>query len=160
MTKVKIWKKDIVIPTYEIGEYSKIPMFLDKRVYQGSSGKVYPHPVCESVSDEKKDKTYTAVFLENKYLLVMVLPEIGGKIHRILDKTNNYDAVYYNEVIKPALVGLAGPWVSGGIEFNWPQHHRPSTFDPIDYTLQENPDGSATIFVSEIEKMHRKKGMA
>ena len=141
-------------------EYSKIPMFLDKRVYQGSSGKVYPHPVCESVSDEKKDKTYTAVFLENKYLLVMVLPEIGGKIHRILDKTNNYDAVYYNEVIKPALVGLAGPWVSGGIEFNWPQHHRPSTFDPIDYTLQENPDGSATIFVSEIEKMHRTKGMA
>jgi tetratricopeptide (TPR) repeat protein len=160
MDKVKVWTEDVNIPTYETGEYSKIPMFLDKRVYQGSSGKVYPHPVCESVSDEKKDKTYTAVFLENKYLLVMVLPEIGGKIHRILDKTNNYDAVYYNEVIKPALVGLAGPWVSGGIEFNWPQHHRPSTFDPIDYTLQENPDGSATIFVSEIEKMHRTKGMA
>lgn len=160
MDKVKIWIEDITIPTYEIGEYSKIPMFLEKRVYQGSSGRVYPHPVCESVSDEKIDKTYTAVYLENEYLLIMVLPEIGGKIQRILDKTNNYDAVYYNEVIKPALVGLAGPWVSGGIEFNWPQHHRPSTFDPIDYTIAENADGSATIFVSEIEKMHRTKGMA
>ena len=160
MDKVKVWVEDVVIPTYEIGEYSKIPMFLDKRVYQGSSGRVYPHPVCESVSDEKKDKTYTAVYLENEYLFVMVLPEIGGKIQRILDKTNKYDAVYYNEVIKPALVGLAGPWVSGGIEFNWPQHHRPSTFDPVDYTIQENADGSATIFVSEIEKMHRTKGMA
>lgn len=160
MQKVKIWTEDITIPTYEIGEYSKIPMFLEKRVYQGSSGRVYPHPVCESVSNEKTDKTYTAVYIENEYLLVMVLPEIGGKIQRILDKTNNYDAVYYNEVIKPALVGLAGPWVSGGIEFNWPQHHRPSTFDPVDYTIQENPDGSATIFVSEIEKMHRTKGMA
>lgn len=160
MDKVKIWVKDVTIPTYEIGEYSKIPMFLEKRVYQGSSGRVYPHPVCESVSDVKTDKTYTAVYLENEYLLVMVLPEIGGKIQRILDKTNNYDAVYYNEVIKPALVGLAGPWVSGGIEFNWPQHHRPSTFDSVDYTIRENEDGSATILVSEIEKMHRTKGMA
>lgn len=160
MIKTKVWTEDVTIPTYETGEYSKIPMFLEKRVYQGSSGRVYPHPVCESISDEKVDKQYTAVFLENEYLLVMVLPEIGGKIHRILDKTNNYDAVYYNEVIKPALVGLAGPWVSGGIEFNWPQHHRPSTFDSVDYTVQENEDGSATILVSEIEKMHRMKGMA
>ncbi len=160
MEKVKIWTQDITIPTYEIGTYNKIPMFLEKRVYQGSSGRVYPHPVCESVSDTKTDKTYTAIYLENEYLLIMVLPEIGGKIQRILDKTNNYDAVYYNEVIKPALVGLAGPWVSGGIEFNWPQHHRPSTFDPIDYTIRENEDGSATILVSEIEKMHRTKGMA
>ncbi len=160
MNKVKIRREDVVIPTYEIGEYSKIPMFLEKRVYQGSSGRVYPHPVCENVSDKKTDKTYTAVYLENEYLLVMILPEIGGKIHRILDKTNNYDAVYHNEVIKPALVGLAGPWVSGGIEFNWPQHHRPSTFDPIDFTVKENVDGSATVFVSEIEKMHRTKGMA
>ena len=160
MDKVKIWVEDVTIPTYEIGEYSKIPMFLEKRVYQGSSGRVYPHPVCESVSDTKTDKTYTAVYMENEYLFVMVLPEIGGRIQRILDKTNNYDAVYYNEVIKPALVGLAGPWISGGIEFNWPQHHRPSTFDSVDYTIQENADGSATILVSEIEKMHRTKGMA
>ncbi|MCC8159727.1 MAG: DUF5107 domain-containing protein [Oscillospiraceae bacterium] len=160
MDKVKIWSEDVTIPTYEIGEYSKIPMFLEKRVYQGSSGRVYPHPVCESVSNEKTDRTYTAVYLENEYLLVMVLPEIGGKIQRILDKTNNYDAVYYNEVIKPALVGLAGPWVSGGIEFNWPQHHRPSTFDSVDYTIRQNADGSATILVSEIERMHRTKGMA
>ncbi len=160
MDKVKIWVDDITIPTYEAGEYSKIPMFLEKRVYQGSSGRVYPHPVCESVSDEKTDKTYTAVYMENEYLFVMVLPEIGGRIQRILDKTNNYDAVYYNEVIKPALVGLAGPWISGGIEFNWPQHHRPSTFDSVDYTIRENEDGSATILVSEIEKMHRTKGMA
>ena len=160
MDKVRVWREEVIIPTYETGKYSKLPMFLEKRVYQGSSGRVYPHPVCESVSDEKTDKKYTALFLENEYLLVMVLPEIGGKIHRILDKTNNYDAVYYNEVIKPALVGLAGPWVSGGIEFNWPQHHRPSTFDCVDCTYEENADGSASVIVSEVEKMHRTKGMA
>lgn len=160
MSKVILRQETVTIPTYEISEYDKNPMFLEKRVYQGSSGRVYPHPVCEGVSDVKTDKEYNAIFLENDYILVMILPEIGGKIQRLYDKTNGYDAVYYNEVIKPALVGLAGPWISGGIEFNWPQHHRPSTFDAVDYTIEENADGSVTVWVGETEKMFHTKGMA
>lgn len=160
MDKVILRQETVTIPTYEIAAYDKNPMFLEKRVYQGSSGRVYPHPVCEGVSDRKTDKEYNAIFLENDYILVMILPEIGGKIQRLYDKTNDYDAVYYNEVIKPALVGLAGPWVSGGIEFNWPQHHRPSTFDAVDYTIEENADGSVTVWVGETEKMFHTKGMA
>lgn len=160
MGEVMIRQERVTIPTYEISEYDKNPMFLEKRVYQGSSGRVYPHPVCEGVSDVKTDREYHAVFLENDYLLVMILPEIGGRIQRLYDKTNGYDAVYYNEVIKPALVGLAGPWISGGIEFNWPQHHRPSTFDPVDHTVVKNDDGSVTVWVGETEKMFHTKGMA
>ena len=99
MSEVIVSEKIVKIPTYEIGEYNKNPMFLEKRVYQGSSGRVYPHPVCESISDEKTEKEYTAVFLENDYISVMILPEIGGRIQRLYDKTNGYDAVYYNEVI-------------------------------------------------------------
>lgn len=160
MSKVIIRQETVKIPTYEIAAYDKNPMFLEKRVYQGSSGRVYPHPVCEGVSDVKTDKEYYAIFLENDFIEVMILPEIGGRIQRLYDKTNGYDAVYYNEVIKPALVGLAGPWISGGIEFNWPQHHRPSTFDPVDYTITENEDDSVTVWVGEIEKMFHTKGMA
>ena len=160
MSEVILRQEKVVIPTYELSEYDKNPMFLEKRVYQGSSGRVYPHPVCEGVSDVKTDKEYNAIYLENDYILVMILPEIGGKIHRLYDKTNGYDAVYYNEVIKPALVGLAGPWVSGGIEFNWPQHHRPSTFDSVDYTVERRGDGSVTVWVGETEKMFHTKGMA
>ena len=160
MAKVILRQEKVVIPTYQISDYDKNPMFLEKRVYQGSSGRVYPHPVCEGVSDVKTDKEYNAIFLENDYIEVMILPEIGGKIQRLYDKTNGYDAVYYNEVVKPALVGLAGPWISGGIEFNWPQHHRPSTFDPVDYTIRENKDGSVTVFVGETEKMFHQKSAA
>lgn len=160
MSKVILKQEKIVIPTYEISEYDKNPMFLEKRVYQGSSGRVYPHPVCEGVADVKTDKEYNAIFLENDYISVMILPEIGGRIQRLYDKTNGYDTVYYNEVIKPALVGLAGPWISGGIEFNWPQHHRPSTYDPVDYSIEENADGSVTVWVGETEKMFHTKGMA
>ena len=78
----KIWEEDVVIPTYEIGAPDKNPMFLEKRVYQGSSGKVYPYPTTEKISHEKKDKIWHAVYLENEYLKVMILPELGGRIQR------------------------------------------------------------------------------
>ena len=157
--EVRAWVAKEVIPTYRIGTPDKNPMFLEKRVYQGSSGVVYPHPVIDRITDEKYDQKYTAVFLENRYLKVMILPEIGGRVQMALDKTNSYHFVYYNRVIKPALVGLAGPWISGGIEFNWPQHHRPSTFDPLEWRIVSNPDGSQTVWCGEIESMFRTKGM-
>ena len=160
MNDVKVWTEDVVIPTYAIGKPEKNPMFLEKRVYQGSSGVVYPHPVVEKISDEKTDQTYQAVFLENAYIKMMVLPQLGGRIQMAYDKVKQRHFVYYNQVIKPALVGLTGPWISGGIEFNWPQHHRPSTFDAVDFTIEENADGSKTIWVNEVERMFRTKGMA
>ncbi len=157
MDTVKVWVETVTIPTYEIGAAEKNPIFLDKRVYQGSCGKVYPYPTVEKISDEKTDKDYTAVWLENEYIKVMVLPELGGRIQRAYDKTNGYDFVYYNEVIKPALVGLTGPWISGGIEFNWPQHHRPTTFLPVDYALEDNPDGSKSVLLHDVDQMYGTK---
>ncbi|MFA9389184.1 MAG: DUF5107 domain-containing protein [Prolixibacteraceae bacterium] len=157
---VKVWKEDVVIPTYEIGEPEKNPVFLEKRVYQGSSGVVYPYPVIEKIYDEKIDKIWKAIFLENEFLKIMILPELGGRVQMAFDKIKQRHFVYYNQVIKPALVGLAGPWISGGIEFNWPQHHRPSTYSPVDSSIQENSDGSVTVWCSEIERMFRTKGMA
>ncbi len=147
----------VMIPTYGVGKPDKNPMFLEKRVYQGSSGKVYPLPVIDKILDEKEDKPYTVVWLENDYIKVMVLPELGGRIQRAYDKTNGYDFVYYNEVIKPALVGLTGPWISGGIEFNWPQHHRPTTFSPVDFRTVENTDGSVSVELSEVDQMYGTK---
>lgn len=159
MDTAKVWAEKVTIPTYEIGTAEKNPIFLDKRVYQGSCGKVYPYPTVEKISDEKTDKEYTAVWLENEYLKVMVLPELGGRIQRAYDKTNGYDFVYYNEVIKPALVGLTGPWISGGIEFNWPQHHRPTTFLPVDYVLADNEDGSKSVLLHDVDQMYGTKGL-
>ena len=75
---VKAWRETVVIPTYEAGAPEKNPIFLEKRVYQGSSGVVYPYPVIESIADEKHDKEYQAVWLENEYIRVMVLPHDFG----------------------------------------------------------------------------------
>lgn len=160
MKLVKAWKERIIIPTYEVGEPEKYPIFLEKRVYQGSSGAVYPNPVIEKISDSKVDKEWEVVFLENNYLKIMIIPALGGRIQMAYDKVKERHFVYYNRVIKPALVGLTGPWISGGIEFNWPQHHRPSTYDSTDFSIEENTDGSKTVWVSEVERMFRTKGMA
>ena len=157
---VKAWREQVTIPTYTVGKPEKNPMFLEKRVYQGSSGVVYPYPVIETMSDEKVDQEYQAVWLENEYIKVMILPELGGRVQMAYDKVANRHFVYYNHVIKPALVGLLGPWISGGIEFNWPQHHRPSTFMPVDTCIEENADGSVSVWVSEMERMFHQKGMA
>ena len=155
---VRIWAEEVVIPTYLVGEPNRNPMFLEKRVYQGSSGRVYPYPVIDKICDEQAQEQHRVVFLENRYLKLMVMPSFGGRIQYAYDKTNGCPFIYHNHVIKPALVGLAGPWLSGGIEFNWPQHHRPGTYCPVDCTITDNPDGSRTLWLSEIEPMWHLKG--
>ena len=157
---IKAWREIVTIPTYEIGKAEKNPIFLEKRVYQGSSGVVYPYPVIESIANEPTPHDWNVVFLENEYIKVMVMPELGGRIQMAYDKIKQRHFVYYNHVIKPALVGLAGPWISGGIEFNWPQHHRPSTYSPVDCDIVENKDGSVTVWVNEMERMFHQKGAA
>ncbi|WP_058913218.1 DUF5107 domain-containing protein [Entomohabitans teleogrylli] len=154
MNKVNVWQEWVAIPAYETGPQDVHPMFLEHRVYQGSSGAVYPYGVTDTLTDSRVEKNWQAVWLENDYLKIMILPELGGRVHRAWDKVKQRDFVYHNDVIKPALVGLLGPWISGGIEFNWPQHHRPTTFMPVDFTLHESDDGSATVWVGETEPMH------
>jgi tetratricopeptide (TPR) repeat protein len=134
-------------------------MFLEKRVYQGSTGKVYPLPFYDRISEQKAHKNWDAVYLENEFISVMILPQIGGRIHAGTDKTNGYDFFYRQNVIKPALVGLAGPWISGGVEFNWPQHHRPATFMPVSVETEHHPDGSITVWCGDHDPMLRMKGM-
>jgi tetratricopeptide (TPR) repeat protein len=157
---VNIWQEPVIIPTYGVGKPDQNPMFFEKRVYQGSSGVVYPNPVIEKIYDEKYDQEYVGLYLENKYLKIMILPQLGGRVQMAYDKIKERHFIYYNRVIKPALVGLTGPWISGGIEFNWPQHHRPSTFELVDYEITENADGSKTVWVNEVERMFGTKGMA
>lgn len=153
-------KNSLTIPTYTPKAPIEIPMFFEKKPYQGASGRLYPLPYSDGISDEIKDVEYEAYTLENEYVQTTVLPSVGGKILSGYDKIGKYDFIYRNHVIKPALVGLAGPWVSGGIEFNWPQHHRPTTFMPLEADLEENEDGSKTVWTGEVDPFNRMKGMA
>lgn len=160
MNPVEAIREPLILPTYGLGKPEKNPLFFEKRVYQGSCGKVYPVPFIDKVFDTPEPMTYDSVRLENDYVRLVMLPEIGGRIFLGQDKANDdYDFFYRQDVIKPALVGLAGPWISGGVEFNWPQHHRPGTFMPTDVHLEESEDGSHTVWLSEHDPLNRMKGM-
>lgn len=154
---VKAWEEPLVIPAYRVEKPDPNPIFYTGRAYQGAKGAIYPYPLLDRLTDIREEKSYTAVYLENDHLKICVLPEIGGRLFSALDKTNNYDFFYRQHVIKPALIGMLGAWISGGVEWNFPHHHRATGFMPVDYTLSENPDGSKTVWVGEIEIRHRMK---
>jgi tetratricopeptide (TPR) repeat protein len=154
---VKVWTEPLVIPTYQTGGPERNPIFYFGRAYQGAKGPVYPYPFLDVLTDTRVNKTYTALYLENSYVRICVLPELGGRIFEAVDKTNGYNFFYHQHVIKPALIGMVGAWISGGVEWNIPHHHRATTFMPVDWTVAENADGSRTIWVGETELRHRMK---
>ena len=94
--RVKAWVQPLIIPTYAPMAPDKNPMFLETRVYQGSSGRVYPLPFTDRIATSASEHIWEAVHLENEFLRMMILPEIGGRIHIALDKTNGYDFFYRN----------------------------------------------------------------
>ena len=145
--KARIWQEDLVIPTYELGEEERLPIFYKLRINQGTKGDIYPYKNKDILTLEMNENhVYKALRMENDYIRVTVLPELGGRIYEGYDKVNDYNFVYKNNVIKPALIGMNGAWISGGIEFNWPQHHRPTTFLPVESTIEEEADGSVTAW--------------
>ena len=160
MENVKVTVGKISIPTYPEPKAEDMPMFAENRVHQRTSGRPYPNKVVLEVDrTHKEDKEYKLVTLENEYVKIEILPEIGGRIYSAYDKTTGYDYFYKQHVIKPALIGVLGSWISGGVEFNWPFHHRASGFMPCDFTVETLPDGSAACHLSEHDPIDRMKGM-
>lgn len=147
----RVWEAPLVIPTYELGPPNPYPALLDwqRRKWRP----VYPYPFLDSLTSIRKDKTYKAVYLENEYLRVSVLPELGGHVYEIFDKTTKRDVLYSNPVVKYAMVAIRGAWISGGIEWNFPDGHTLTTVSPIDYAIRTEADGSAAVAVGDTERV-------
>ncbi|MDF2927237.1 MAG: hypothetical protein K0R57_6151 [Paenibacillaceae bacterium] len=158
--KVTVTVETVELATYAEPPCEELPMFAENRVHQRTSGNPYPSKIVLKVNREKRElREHTLIKLENEFLEIGILPELGGRIFSARDKVNQYDFFYKQSVIKPALIGALGSWISGGLEFNWPYHHRPSTFMPVDYHIEKTPDGSAIVWLSEHDPAERMKGM-
>ena len=157
--KVIFSEEQILIDTYPEAACEELPMFAENRVHQRTSGNPYPNKiVAQSQRKIREKRPYTLLKLEIEFIEVGILPAIGGKVWYAKDKKNGYDFFYKNNVVKPALIGVLGSWTSGGLEFNWPFHHRASSFMPVDYSVEETEDG-VTVWLSEHDPIDRMKGM-
>ena len=161
-SQVKAWEGTITIPTYG-WEDDVNPKFWAMEA--GAKGATtvkasitYPYNMQDHLSRKLEEVTYKAIFLENEYLKITCLPELGGRLHSVFDKTSNREAFHKNDVIKPSMIAMRGGFISGGIEWNaGPQVHTVTILSPVDVLYGENEDGSAYIEISNLEKSLRTK---
>jgi tetratricopeptide (TPR) repeat protein len=149
----RVWAEALMIPTYELGLPNPYPAFQLLNPHQRRP--IYPYPLLDELTNRRVEKKYNAIYLENEYLKVTVLPELGGKLYAIYDKTAKRDALYTNHVVKYAMVGIRGAWTSGGIEWNFPDGHTLTTVSPVDYVMRTEADGSAVVVVGDTERVQR-----
>jgi tetratricopeptide (TPR) repeat protein len=152
MAQARLWEAPLVIRTYELDAPNPYPALLGSH---GRSRPIYPYPLLDALTNRRVGKSYNAVYLENEYLRVTVLPELGGKLYAIYDKTARRDVLYTNHVVKYAMVGIRGAWTSGGVEWNFPDGHTLTTVSPVDYTTRTEAGGSAVVVVGDTERVQR-----
>jgi tetratricopeptide (TPR) repeat protein len=146
---VRAWEDKIVLPTYDEGPPDINPPF---DFFHLRSFSTYPYPTRENLLNQKSNKTWRALVLENEYLKVVVLPDLGGRLYSCVDKSNGREMFYANSTIKYAQVSYRGAWVALGIEYNFPVSHNWMTVSPVDYGIVEGPDGSAAIWVGNVDR--------
>ena len=156
-SQVKVWEDKLTIPTYQVGpDDQNPPIFINpKNPINPGSSIIYPYPIQEVLTTAKEDKAWRAVYLENDFLRLIVLPDLGGHLLSVFDKVSGEEAIYRNHVLKYARIGIRGAWVSGGIEWNFPNGHTVTTTSPIDYAIRENDDGSRSVVIGDIERVSR-----
>lgn len=152
---VKAYEGTITLPTYLLDPAEQAPIFERDWSYQRARRSVYPYSLNDNMTRNREDVTYDCLYMENEYVELCVIPEIGGRLMYAVDKTNGYDIIYHNHVVKPANVGMTGAWISGGVEWNVFHHHRQTSHIPCDWQIVENADGSRTIWLGETEYRHR-----
>jgi len=147
--QVSVWEGKLSLPAYEEGPPDPNPPF-DQ--YSGNTN--YPYTMRDNLTDKKSDHEWRAVFLENEYLKCSILPDLGGHVYTCIDKLTNQPMFYANPSIKKAGIGYRGGWSAFGIEFNFPVSHNWVTASPVDYSLAKNADGSASVFVGNVDRVY------
>jgi tetratricopeptide (TPR) repeat protein len=141
----------LTLPTYPWWPVVPHPYFRET-----DDRNIYPYPMMDNLSREKTERSYQTVILENEYLRITFLPELGGKIYEVIDKTTGQPMFYVNHVVKPGLIGLCGAWTSGGVEWNTgPQGHTATAMQPVDVVmLAPAQDGSRSVAIGETERIY------
>jgi tetratricopeptide (TPR) repeat protein len=144
----RVWEGTLALPTYALGEEDPNPPFLF-----GSWPHIYPYARLLDLTQRREVQTYRAFFLENDYLKAIILPDMGGRLYSLFDKVSGREVFYRNHVVKYAPLALRGAWISGGVEFNFPDGHTTTTVSPVYSITRQNQDGSASVLVGNVDQV-------
>lgn len=154
---VRFTRGALEIPTYTLARSETVaPLF------KTADGKaLYPYARLDRDSMPLKPALvkYESLTLENEYLRVVILPELGGRIWSARDKLANRELFYYTSVIKPTVYNQRGGWPAGNLEVYGPYDAHMLTWpgEPWPWAFRRNNDGSATIILSHIDHFFRNK---
>ena len=159
MESVSVRITDEIFPTYLPLAPDPNPMFLEKRVYQGRNGRVYPLPLPTGSRRSRRPRAWKAVCMENEYLRVMILPEIGGRIHASRTRPTAMIPSTTRRSSSRRWSGWPGPGPPAGSSSTGPSTTGPATFMPAEYAVEEHADGAATVWLGDHNLISRLKGM-
>jgi len=148
--QVRVSEGTLSLPTYEEGPPDRNPPFDQIATSRFN----YPYTLRTNVTDQRTVHNWRAIFLENEYLKCTVLPDLGGHLYTCIDKINGKPMFYANPSIKKANIGYRGAWAAFGVEYNFPVSHNWMSLSPIDFSFSENPDGSASVTVGNIDRVY------
>lgn len=149
-SEVRVWEGKLTLPTYEEGQPDRNPPFDAFATTRFN----YPYTLRENLTNHPVPHDWRAIYLENEYLKCSVLPDIGGHLYTCVDKISGQPMFYANPSIKKANIGYRGAWAAFGIEFNFPVSHNWVSMSPVKYSFAKNPDGSASVWVGNIDRVY------
>jgi tetratricopeptide (TPR) repeat protein len=155
INKVQVREETITLPTYDIKGENRNPVFRSRY----GVVHIYPYTLLDDIDSKIKDKTYHTLVLENRYLLVTIIPDLGGRVYSVFDKVSQREVFYKNSIVRFAPLAIRGAFFSGGVEFSFPVAHAPTTCDKVNWDMRENADGSASISIGGLEHISRLRWM-
>ena len=142
---IKEYKK--VFTTYPFSDPDPIPK---------PDTKFYPYYRFDGFTDKPVQKEWKVIELENDYIKLTILPEVGGKVWSAVEKSTGKDFIYNNHVVKFRDIAMRGPWTSGGVEGNYGIiGHTPNCATPVDYITITRKDGSVSCVIGVLDLLTR-----
>jgi tetratricopeptide (TPR) repeat protein len=149
MNEVQAYESSITLPTYAIKGQNRNPVFRS----QYGVAHIYPYTLLDDIASTSQDQTYHTLILENQYLRVTIITDLGGRVYSVFDKLSQREVFYKNPVVRFAPLAIRGAFFSGGVEFSFPVAHAPTTADKVNWDLRHHEDGSASASIGGLEHL-------
>ena len=123
MKEVQVYESSITLPTYSIKGENRNPVFRS----QYGVAHIYPYTLLDDIDSTSSAKAYHTLILENQYLRVTIITDLGGRVYSVFDKVSQREVFYKNSIVRFAPLAIRGAFFSGGVEFSFPVAHAPTT---------------------------------